>query len=276
MLIRLALLFASVAAAQTTLTPAQTLRIRNSSNLKFSPDGKLLAIEVREPIHGTAANSHIWVLQLASGDLRQWTNSAKSENNPQWSPDGRYLAFLSNRDENRQIYLMAINGGEAERLTEAKQSIQSFQWSPDGKQIAFLAGEPKTEDEEKREKDKADMHVADRDEKHARLWSMDIASRKVQQITKAPWRVQEFDWIPGRSGFVVKATNRPESDQWTDRIYIASSDGAMTELASPPAPFRRLKFSPDGKQLAYYHLQATDQLRTICSSCPQPEAARRI
>src|SRR5260370_2483918 len=158
-----------IAAEKSLLTPGQTLRIRNISNLKFSPDGNLLAFDVREPVKGTTASTHIWVLNLKSGDLRQWTNSAKSETNPDWSPDGRYLAFLSNREDNRQIFLMRADGGEAEKLTEAKNTIQSFQWSPDGKQIAFLAGEPKTEDEENREHDKTDAPASHRDHQHSLL-----------------------------------------------------------------------------------------------------------
>ena len=245
------LLAAGLAAGQTALTPAQCLRVRVPSGLRFSPDGKLLAIDVREPVKGTNASTHIWVLN-SKGELRQWTTSAKSETNPQWSPDGRYLTFLSNRDENRQLYVMRIDGGEAEQLTTGKNSIQSFQWSPDGKQIAFLAGEPKSEEEQKREKEKADMHVADRDEKHARLWVMDTDSHKVRQLTKSPWRVQEFAWVPGGRDLIVKATDRPEADQWLDRIFVASiDDGKFTELATPRGPFRQIKISRDGKQLAY-------------------------
>ncbi len=119
----LLLLIAGIAAAQTPLTPAQTLRIRNISNVKFSRDGKLLAFDVREPVKGATASTHIWVLNVKSGDLRQWTTSAKSETNPDWSPDGRYLAFLSNREDNRQIFLARADGGEAEKLTEAKNTF---------------------------------------------------------------------------------------------------------------------------------------------------------
>lgn len=245
------LIASGIAVAQTPLTPAQSLRIRTPSSLRFSPDGKLLAFDVREPVKGTTSNTHIWVLN-SKGDLRQWTTSAKSETNPQWSPDGRYLTFLSNRDENRQLYLMRVDGGEAERLTEAKNSVQNFQWSPDGKQIAFLAGEPKTDEEQKREKDKADMHVVDRDDKPARLWLMDAETHKVRQLTKAPWRVQEFAWVPGGRELVVKGTDHPEADQWLDRIFVAATeDGKLTEIAKPRGPFRQLKISGDGKQIAY-------------------------
>jgi dipeptidyl aminopeptidase/acylaminoacyl peptidase len=248
----LLLVFAALAAAQSPLTPAQTLRIHNISNLKFSPDGKRLAFDVRDPVKGTTASTHIWVLNLKSNELRQWTSSAKSETNPDWSPDGRYLAFLSNREDNRQIFLMRADGGEAEKLTEAKNTIQSFQWSPDGKQIAFIAGEPKTEDEEKRERDKADARVVDRDDKHSRLWTVDVDSRKVHQLTQSPWRVQEFCWIPGNKGFLVKASQHPESDQWIDKVYtIPAAGGNFSEVASPRGPFRHLKVSLDGKQFSY-------------------------
>src|SRR5258708_20940939 len=107
----LLVLIAGIATAQTPLTPAQTLCIRNISNLKFSPDGKLLAFDVREPVKGTTASTHIWVLNLKSGDLRQWTNSAKSETNPDCSPDGRYLACLSNRADNRHIFRLRTHAG---------------------------------------------------------------------------------------------------------------------------------------------------------------------
>src|SRR5258706_7851665 len=248
----LLVLIAGIAASQTPLTPAQTLRIRNISNLKFSRDGKLLAFDVREPVKGATASTHIWVLNVKSGELRQWTTSAKSETNPDWSPDGRYLAFLSNREDNRQIFLARADGGEAEKLTEAKNTIQSFQWSPDGKQIAFLAGEPKTEDEENQERDKTDGRVVDRDDKHLRLWTVDVDSRKVHQLTQNPWRVQEFSWIPGNKGFLVKASQHPESDQWIDRVYtVPAAGGNFSEVAAPRGPFRHLKVSLDGKQFSY-------------------------
>src|SRR4029077_5466643 len=194
-----------------------------------------------EPVKGNSASTHVWVLSVRSGDLRQWTSSSKTENGGQWRPDGKFLGIASNHDENRQIYLMRVDGGEAERLTEAKNAVQSLQWSPDGKQIAFLAGEPKTDDEEKREKDKFDQHVVDRDEKHARLWVVDVGSRKVRQVTKSPWRVQEFAWVPGQEEFGVRATGRPNADQWFDRMYpVALADGKMTEIAAPHGPFGRI------------------------------------
>ena len=65
-------------------------------------------------------------------------------------------------------------------------------WSPDGKSIAYLAPDPKTEAEEKKEKDKDDERVVDRDDKHARLRVIDVATKQVRTLTEPTWKVEEL------------------------------------------------------------------------------------
>jgi dipeptidyl aminopeptidase/acylaminoacyl peptidase len=184
--------------------------------------------------------------------VRQFTNSTKSEFAPRWSPDGRRLAFLSDRDEATQIYLMPTDGGEALRLTEGKNAVRAFEWSPDGKQIALLAPEAKTEAEEKKEKEKDDARVVDREDKHTRLWLIDVETKKVRPLSAANWQIQEAKWTPQGDRLIVSATDHPEIDQDTNRIFsIAISDGAMKQIAAPRGPFGQLNVSPDGNSVAY-------------------------
>jgi len=171
------------ASPSNQLTPAQMLNVRSISDLRFSPDGEHVAFVLTEPVKGTTRARHIWMLDVKTKEVRQFTNSAKNEDSPRWSPDGKRLAFLSNRDDARQIYVITLGGGEAKRLLETKHEIGSFSWSPDGKQIAFLASEPKTDAEDKKEKDKDDARVVDRDDKLARVWLLDPDSGKARQIT---------------------------------------------------------------------------------------------
>jgi dipeptidyl aminopeptidase/acylaminoacyl peptidase len=234
------------------LTPALSLNLQNISDLHFSPDGEQVAFVLTEPVKGATRARHIWLLDVKAKTVRQFTNSTKSEDSPRWSPDGKRLAFLSSRDEFRQLYLISLDGGEAKRLTQTKQDIQSFDWSPSGKQIAFLAAEPKTDAEEKKEKDKDDARVEDADERLTRLWLLDVETVKSRQLTSGRWKIDEAQWRLDESSLVISATDHPESDDETNRIYaISAADGKLTELAAPRGPFGRLRVSPDGQSLTW-------------------------
>ena len=170
--------------AAKLLTPEASLNLRTISDLQFSPDGTRLAFVVTEPPKGERRARHIWLYDKQSGSIRQFTYSAKTEISPRWSPDGKQLAFLSNRDDDQQIYVMRADGGEPMALTKSKRSVQSFAWSPDGKQISFLAPDAKTQAEEKKEKDKDDAHVADKEDKRARLWLLTVGTSEAKALTQ--------------------------------------------------------------------------------------------
>ncbi|PYU06394.1 MAG: hypothetical protein DMG33_08030 [Acidobacteria bacterium] len=238
--------------APKALTPEAALTLRSITDLRFSPDGERLTFVVTEPPKGEGRARHIWLLEKKTGAIRQFTFSAKSDFSPRWSPGGKTLAFLSNREEANQIYLMRADGGEAGALTKGKRGIQSFEWSPNGKQIAFLAPDPKTEAEEKKEKDKDDARVVDKEEKRARLWILDVATHEAKAITPTNWNIGEIAWVPEGDKLIVSATDHPESDQNTNRIFaVTAIDGAMKLIAAPRGPFGELRVAPDGKTLAY-------------------------
>jgi dipeptidyl aminopeptidase/acylaminoacyl peptidase len=239
--------------AKKPLTPEMAVTLRSESDLRFSPDGRRVAFVVSEPLQGAERHRHIWVLDVATRRVLQFTQSKKSEFSPRWSPEGTGLGFLSNRGDQTQIYFLSNDGGEAYALTEGKRGIQSFEWSPDGKQIAFTAPDPKTDAEEKKEKDKDDAHVADKDDKRTKLWLFDVESRKTRELVSAPWEVEDLDWLPSGDHIIVSATDHPESDEDTNRIFsVSTADGKMTELLAPRGPFGGLKVSPDGKWIAYH------------------------
>jgi dipeptidyl aminopeptidase/acylaminoacyl peptidase len=234
------------------LTPEASLNLRSIADLQYSPDGARLAFVVTEPAKGTGRARHIWVHDAETRGVRQFTFSAKSEISPRWSPDGKQLAFLSDRGEEQQIYRMQGVIGEGVALTKGKRAIKSFEWSPDGKQIAFLAPDAKTDAEEKKEKDKDDARVADKEAKRARLWLLDVATGETRALTKPTWEVQEAVWLPSGNQLIVKATDRPQSDENTERIFsVQALDGSTKLLIAPRGPFGELRVSPNGNTVSY-------------------------
>ena len=251
----------STAEKNALLTPQASLNLRSISDLQFSPDGTRLAFVVAEPPKGTVRARHIWVYEKRTGTARQFTFSGKSESSPRWSPDGSWLGFLSNREgDQQQIYLVRMEGGEGVAATKGKRSVKALEWSYDGKQIAFLAPDAKSEAEEQKEKEKDDAHVTDKEDKRARLWLLDVATSETRALTKPNWAVLSVAWLPSGNALIVQATDHPESDQLTERLFSVqtnppagaqAADSPPKLLIAPRGPFGELRVSLDGRGISY-------------------------
>lgn len=239
-------------AFRDTLAPRQTLQRWQLSDLQASPDGKRIALVVTPPVKGTDRAGHIWLFDLATGDVRQLTSSEKGEREPRWSPGGETLGFLSKRNENTQIFLLSMSGGEGIPLTTDDRNVESFAWSPDGTRIAFLAPEPQTAEEKSKEENKDDARVVDLDDRRARLWIVNVESGELQQVTAGQWRIAEFAWVPPGDRLILSATEHPQPELETNSLYtVRPEEGRLELLATPSRPFGNLQVSFDGTAVAY-------------------------
>jgi dipeptidyl aminopeptidase/acylaminoacyl peptidase len=126
--------------------------LRNAGSPALSPDGKWMLYTVNSPDWKEArSQSDIWVVSTERGvdSGRQLTfTKEKNEGAPQWSRDGKFFVFSSNRDapasaaQQSQLYLMSPDGGEARRITDAKDGVAGHQFSRDGKWLVYAAGKP--------------------------------------------------------------------------------------------------------------------------------------
>ena len=148
-----------------------------------------------------------------------------------------------------------MRGGEARALTDGKTGVTRFAWSPDGSAIAFLAPEPRSEEDEERIEDKDDARVC----RQGRPASAALARRPplgdVSALTTGGWRISSFDWHPDGDRLIVAATDHPQPELETTRMYtLSTSAPAMSELArplGPVGPFGGVSVSPDGATVAY-------------------------
>ena len=151
-----------------------------------------------------------------------------------------------------QIYVIPRAGGEARALTDGKHAISDFEWSPDGRRLASLGPEPKSDEDEKKEKNKDDEHVVDKVERHARLWLADAESGALSSLVTAPWRFESVAWLPSGDRLLAVATDQPAVERPTERILlISTSDGAVRTLLAPSGPFEGVQVSPDGERIAF-------------------------
>jgi len=169
------------------------------------------------------------------------------------SPDGRMIAFLSNRDEESQIWLISPFAGEAHQLTDSKTGVSTFAWSPCGKKIAYLAPQPPTEEEEKRKKEKEDVIVVGKEFKMNCLWLIDVATKEVKQLTKGDFHITSFEWSPKGDQIAFSAQPTPKvPDSFNSDLYLISlPDGEPQKLVGRPGPDSDPCWGPEGKSIYF-------------------------
>ena len=270
---------ARAADAPRSLQPEDIASLRTVGDPQLSPDGTLVAYTVGTmDLAKDKGASNIWLARWDGSENRALTFGVNKQNHSRWSPDGKTLAFLSSRTDEReddQVWLLPLAGGEAERVTEIKGGVEDFAWSPDSKRLVLVVQDPDPRDPEGHEKDKKTVPplVIDRfqfkqdkegylTERYRHLRLLDPGSRKVENLTEGKHDDVLPSWSPDGQeiAFVTKRGPDPDrTENWgvyviaaqtgasERRLTISPENDGVPEAACAPA------WSPDGQFIAYLH-----------------------
>src|SRR5437660_575011 len=256
-------------AASTTPTIDQSLEWKTAFNPKISPDGKRVVYEVQKANwEDNAFDRNLWIVDIATGESHALTSAKKSSTNPAWSPDGKWIAFLSDRsgqikdtpEGKKQLYVISTDGGEAQQLTKTENDVNALEWAPDAKRIAFSTTDPDPKAMKDRKEKYGEYSVVHADYQMAHLWIVDLPGNSANVAPEAKrltegdaFSVGSFAWSPDGTRIAFSAQKDPDLiSSFSEDIFVVQvADKSVKKIVDSPGPDSNPKWSPDGKKIAF-------------------------
>ena len=246
----------SVSAQNKPFTMTDQVNLESPNNALISPNGDKVLFTIRKPdIIKNMWVTQIYLLDVPSDNYYQFTTNGKSCTNPQFSPDGKLVTFLSGREylnkesekmesEGRQIWAAPLNGGEALNLTSIKGGVDEYCWSHNGNLIAFLS--EKENDTEESQK------VFPKENPVKVLNLLDVNSGKIISSFDLDAGATDISFSSNDNKIIYQTNYTAEynDDQKYD-IFAIDLNGNKTQLTSEAGPETSPAYSPDGKTIAY-------------------------
>lgn len=245
----------------TSLTAEMLADMPMPSEARISPDGQhvifALAPGSKREEHPVSA---IWLTATNNAhSLRQLSAGTANDTRPRWSPDGREIAFLSDRSKRgtAQVYILSLDGGEAQPLTDEAGGISDLCWLPgDVRRIACLAVDARDEDQQRRrDEERDDANVYGEFWPRAQLVLHDLDSGATQRFDSDGMHIASMTPSPDGSRLAITLWDTPEIDSVMANSQLALLDlasGDVTPVAQRGFNADSITWSADGKALYFF------------------------
>jgi len=256
------------------ITADDLYRFRWIDHVRLSSDGERVAYQVAWADSSSRQNrSRIVVRRLLDPEPIEPTAGVLRDHSPEWSPDGRKLAFVSRVGAADQLFVVDLTvGGPAQQLTSVAEGVSRPQWSPDGARLAFVGvvvsdpdavvDDPRPpEGREQLRRAPVARVVRRLDYKHDgygyvdgrfhHLFAVSSTGGDAKQLTNGTWDVADFDWAPDSTRLVVAGNAEPGADLQRElNLYVVDLEANRVRLGGGfflGSPI----WSPKGDQIAF-------------------------
>jgi dipeptidyl aminopeptidase/acylaminoacyl peptidase len=251
------------------MRPDDVYELTGVGDPRISPDGKRVAyVSGSTDRESNETKAAIWVTPLdGSAEPRRFTFGEKRDGTPRWSPDGRWLAFVSARGDEKapaQLYVLPSEGGEARKLTDLKESVEDIAWSPDSARLTFVARVRAEDYDEEDEKKRAPRRVTRlfykldsvgwTTDRRRHVFVVDLDGGEPRRLTDGDAEHDLPTWSPDGKRLVFSALRGERWDmELVNRLYALDPDagGEPEQLTGDDLSIETPSFSPDGTRIAF-------------------------